>query len=174
VAAQAEPTGPEPTAPKAQRPVASHGPAQRQLLLWIGLAFCIEPLHIPVGADEAAHNRLGLAPAAGGDFRLPGLLVGSPLGIFGLLGECWLTPLLQDGAEPEAGAEAEAAAEHHDGQAVVQGFLDDGTGGGGDHGCGGEERASPRTGQLRGQGRGSRRAASRSSSPLTPPVTASP
>ena len=72
--------------PRGQRPVASHGPAQRQLLLRIGLAFFIEPLHIPVGADEAAHHRLGLAPAAGGDFRLPGLLVGGPLGIFGLSG----------------------------------------------------------------------------------------
>lgn len=97
-------------------------------MLRIGLAFFIEPLHIPVGADEVAYHRLGLAPAAGGDFRLPGLLAGGPLGIFGLSDLGWLHPLLQDGAEPEAGAEAEAAAAHDDGQAVGQGFLDDGTG----------------------------------------------
>jgi hypothetical protein len=147
--------------PKGQRPVASHGPAQRQLLLRIGLAFFIEPFHIPVGADEAAHHRLGLAPAAGGDFRLPGLLAGGPLGIFGLSGLGWLHSLLQDGAEPEAGAEAKAAAEHHEGQAVGQGFLDQGTGGADDHGCGEEERAShaPASGGVKGGAAAVRRAA---------------
>ena len=126
--AEGQPGGPEPTVSKARGPTASHGPAQWQLLLGIAFAFFIEPLHIPVGADEAAHHRLGLAPAAGGDFRLPGLLICGPLGIFGLPGLGWLHPLLNGGAEPEAGAEAEAAAAHDDGQAVGEGYLDDGTG----------------------------------------------
>ncbi len=81
-----------------------------------------------MGANEAAHHRLGLAPAAGGDFRLPGLLAGGLLGIFGLSRLGWLHPLLKDGAEPEAGAEAEAAAAHDNGKAVGQGYLDDVTG----------------------------------------------
>lgn len=81
-----------------------------------------------MGAKEAAHHRLGLVPAAGGDFRLPGLLACGPLGIFGHAGLGWLHPLLQDGAEPEAGSEAEAAAAHDNGQAVGQGYLADGTG----------------------------------------------
>ena len=39
--------------------MASHGPAKRQLLLRIGLAFFIELLHIPVGADEAPSTGFG-------------------------------------------------------------------------------------------------------------------
>jgi len=43
--------------PAAPWPAASHGPAQRNLLLRIGIAFFIEPLHTPVGANKAAHHR---------------------------------------------------------------------------------------------------------------------